>query len=139
MAYFKHLRLGRWIGAVALGLASACAHSGASPRWPSAAMLNRIDEPRPIARVGKAFRAVRASVVVVQQTTTQDRSVAMSGALSSTVNEVVPIPGTDMIRTGSLQEGSLFQNNFRSPNQEANSRGGTAPTQATIVFRVFRP
>lgn len=63
-----------------------------------------------------------------------DQTVGVSGILGQTVNEVVPIPGTDMIRVGALQEGSLFQTSFRSPQQE-----GTILSEAIIVFRITRP
>lgn len=68
-----------------------------------------------------------------------DQSVGTGGILGNTVNEVVPIPGTDMVKAGVLQEGSLFQSNFRSPQQETNGQSGSILTSATIVFRVFRP
>jgi hypothetical protein len=68
-----------------------------------------------------------------------DRSVGLGGVIGQTVNEVVPIPGTDMIRAGAVPEGSLFQNSFRNPTADAAGRAGTAPTTATIVFKVGRP
>jgi hypothetical protein len=68
-----------------------------------------------------------------------DQTVGMGGMLGHTVNEVVPIPGTDMVRVGALQEGSLFQSNFRSPQQETTGQSGSILTNATVIFRVTRP
>jgi hypothetical protein len=70
---------------------------------------------------------------------TVDRSVGLGGTIGQTVNEVVPIPGTDMIRAGAVPEGSLFQNSFRNATADAAGRAGTSPTGATIIFRVDRP
>lgn len=63
-----------------------------------------------------------------------DQTVGVAGFLGQTVNEVVPIPGTDMVRAGALQEGSLFQSSFRSPQQE-----GAILSEAIIIFRISRP
>lgn len=68
-----------------------------------------------------------------------DQTVGVGGMLGETVNEVVPIPGTDMVRVGVLQEGSLFQSSFRSPQQETTGQSGSVLNSATVVFRVFRP
>lgn len=68
-----------------------------------------------------------------------DRSVGASGLMGATVNEVVPIPGTDMVRAGAVPEGSLFQNSFRNATADAAGRAGLSPTGATIIFVVTRP
>ncbi len=70
---------------------------------------------------------------------TVDRSVGLGGLIGQTVNEVVPIPGTDMIRAGAVPEGSLFQNSFRNGLADAAGRAGESPIGATIVFRIDRP
>jgi len=67
----------------------------------------------------------------------RDESVGATGVLGQTVNEVVPIPGTDMIRVGALQEGTFFQSSFRSANQEAAA--GAGRTGTVLIFRIFRP
>lgn len=66
-----------------------------------------------------------------------DRSVGAEGLLGHTTNEVVPIPGTDMIRVGFLQEGTFSSSQFRSGAQEAKDRGG-APG-AGLIFKISRP
>ena len=66
-----------------------------------------------------------------------DRTLVFSGVLGQTVNEVVPIPGTDMIRAGVVQEGSLSQNANRSSQEYRGS--SDLPTGALIIFRISRP
>lgn len=68
----------------------------------------------------------------------RDESVGATGVLGQTVNEVVPIPGTDMIRVGALQEGTFFQSSFRNAGQDAAS-GASGRPGAVLIFRVFRP
>lgn len=67
-----------------------------------------------------------------------DQTIGFSGVLGQTVNQVVPIPGTDMIRVGAVQEGSIAQNNTRS-TAEASPHSGAAPSGAVIIFRISRP
>jgi hypothetical protein len=71
-------------------------------------------------------------------TIAEDKSVGTGGLLSLTTNEVVPIPGTDMIQFGFLQEGSFSQANFRSGSQESASRGGGSGG-AVLIFKIIRP
>lgn len=68
----------------------------------------------------------------------RDESVGATGVLGQTVNEVVPIPGTDMIRVGALQEGTFFQSSFRNASQDATGGAGGRPG-AVLIFRIFRP
>lgn len=68
-----------------------------------------------------------------------DNSILLSGTLGVTVNQVVPIPGTDMIKVGSVQEGSLYQSSARNPQQGQNERAGATPVGATVLFHIDRP
>jgi hypothetical protein len=88
-------------------------------------------------RVARLFRSAFLTPLAQQQ---QDQSVGNDNpTMSSTLNEVVPIPGTDMIKVGAVQEGSLFQSSFRNPTEDASNRGGGTPTSAAVVFRITRP
>jgi hypothetical protein len=87
-------------------------------------------------RVARLFRSAFLTPLAQQQ----DQSVGNDNpTMSSTLNEVVPIPGTDMIKVGAVQEGTLFQSSFRNPTEDASNRGGGTPTSATVVFRISRP
>jgi hypothetical protein len=68
-----------------------------------------------------------------------DQSVVFSGALGQTIGEVVPIPGTDMIRVGAVEEGTLAQNQTRSAKEASPNGGAGSPTSAVIIFRIERP
>ncbi len=122
------LRKAAPLGAVALG---ACAIAPPATA-PVAALRYEIGPVAP----GSPFVVRRLRVEPIN---VSDRSVGLGGVIGQTVNEVVPIPGTDMIRAGAVPEGSLFQNSFRSPTADAAGRAGTSPTTATIVFKVGRP
>jgi hypothetical protein len=90
-------------------------------------------------RVARLFRSAFLTPLPQQQQQ-QDQSVGNDNpTMSSTLNEVVPIPGTDMIKVGAVQEGTLFQSSFRNPTEDASNRGGGTPTSATVVFRITRP
>jgi hypothetical protein len=128
-------RTGRSITAAALFILSAGCASVAPMASRSATVAPLSSAPAPSAS-GLLSRAFRAAFVTRVQ---GDQSVGSSSLLGNTVNEVVPIPGTDMIKVGAVQEGSLFQSNFHNPTEDAKSRGGSTPTGATIVFRVSRP
>jgi len=67
-----------------------------------------------------------------------DESIGLRGSMGMLVNNVVPIPGTDMIKVGAVQEGTLFQTSFRNPTQDAHTPG-SSPTGAAILFHVNRP
>lgn len=117
--------------AVALATTAACA-----PMPSRYAVRLAPDQLRPI---DVAFKPHWPTLRMDPSPIVADRSIGASGLMGETVNEVVPIPGTDMVRAGAVPEGSLFQNSFRSAPSEAAGRAGTAPTQATIIFRVDRP
>lgn len=68
-----------------------------------------------------------------------DESISLEGNVGVTVNEVVPIPGTDMIKQGQVQEGAYSQNNNRNATSEARNKTGVPPTDATILVKVSRP
>ena len=68
-----------------------------------------------------------------------DESISLDGNVGVTVNEVVPIPGTDMIKQGQVQEGAYSQNNNRNATSEARNKTGVPPTDATILVKVSRP
>ena len=68
-----------------------------------------------------------------------DESIGLRGTIGTTVNQVVPIPGTDMIKVGAVQEGTLFQSSFRNPTQDSNDRAGSTPNGAVILFHIDRP
>lgn len=68
-----------------------------------------------------------------------DESISLNGTIGATVNETVPIPGTDMIRAGQVQEGAYSQNNNRSGTGETRQQSGVPPTSATILVKVTRP
>jgi hypothetical protein len=90
-------------------------------------------------RIARLFRSAFLTPLPQQQQQ-QDQSVGNDNpTMSSTLNEVVPIPGTDMIKVGAVQEGTLFQSSFRNPTEDASNRGGGTPTSATVVFRITRP
>ncbi len=115
----------------ALASAAACAPLSSRP----AARL----APSRLLPIDVAFKAHWPALRMAPAPIVADRSVGTSGIMGETVNEVVPIPGTDMVRAGAVPEGSLFQNSFRSPTADAAGRAGTAPTQATIIFFIDRP
>lgn len=68
-----------------------------------------------------------------------DESIGLRGAIGTTVNQVVPIPGTDMIKVGAVQEGTLFQSSSRNPTADGNDRAGATPNGAVVLFHVDRP
>lgn len=117
--------------AIAAAILGACAI--APPRTSAAPVLRY--EIAPVAP-GSPFLVRRLRVAPPN---TVDLSLGLGGSIGQTVNEVVPIPGTDMIRAGAVPEGSLFQNSFRNATADASGRAGTSPTGATIIFHVDRP
>ena len=62
----------------------------------------------------------------------------MESVLGGTVDQVVPIPGMDIVSVGFLKEGAFSQADARSPAQEVQNRLGGSPG-AVIIFRIFRP
>lgn len=69
----------------------------------------------------------------------EDQSIKLDGTIGITVNETVPIPGTDMIRAGQVQEGAYSQNNNRNATSEARNSKSTPPIDAAIIVKVNRP
>ena len=63
----------------------------------------------------------------------------LDGTIGVTVNETVPIPGTDMIKAGQVQEGAYSQNNNRNATSEARNSKSTPPVDAAIIVKVNRP
>ncbi|MBI4543810.1 MAG: hypothetical protein HY703_01280, partial [Gemmatimonadetes bacterium] len=62
------------------------------------------------------------------------------GLLRSTVGFVVPMPGTEMIRVGVVQEGATLQAANRMPSLEGqNIEGVGQVNQATLRIRIRRP
>ena len=68
-----------------------------------------------------------------------DQSIALDGTIGVTVNETVPIPGTDMIKAGQVQEGAYSQNNNRNATSEARNSKSTPPVDAAVIVKVNRP
>lgn len=69
----------------------------------------------------------------------EDQSIKLDGTIGVTVNETVPIPGTDMIKAGQVQEGAYSQNNNRNATSEARNSKTTPPVDAAIIVKVNRP
>ena len=69
----------------------------------------------------------------------EDHSIMLDGTIGVTVNETVPIPGTDMIKAGQVQEGAYSQNNNRNATSEARNSKSTPPVDAAIIVKVNRP
>lgn len=128
-------------GLILLAPLAACATAGrvASRNYLHSAYTS---DAYPSARIYSSWSAAAAAMLGIGRKDapplSSDESVGATGVLGQTVNEVVPIPGTDMIRVGALQEGSFFQSSFRNPSQEAATRGGGV-TGAVVIFRIFRP
>lgn len=69
----------------------------------------------------------------------EDHSIQLDGTIGVTVNETVPIPGTDMIKVGQVQEGAYSQNNNRNATSEARNSKSVPPVDAAILVKVNRP
>lgn len=69
----------------------------------------------------------------------EDFSIQLDGTIGVTVNETVPIPGTDMIKVGQVQEGAYSQNNNRNATSEARNSKSVPPVDAAILVKVNRP
>jgi hypothetical protein len=62
------------------------------------------------------------------------------GLLRNTVGFVVPMPGTEMVRMGVVQEGATLQATNRAPSVEALGGGTPAgATAATLIIRILPP
>lgn len=68
-----------------------------------------------------------------------DESISLVGIVGVTVNEVVPIPGTDMITQGQVQDGAFAQTINRNATNEARNKPGVPLTGATLLVKVSRP
>jgi hypothetical protein len=141
----KGLRLG--LTATGCALLAACASAPVSRQnllgnYQSAdltpARRSGFAELRGPIEASKSLRLVMSLRGPGNSTIAEDKSVGTAGLLGLTTNEVVPIPGTDMIQFGFLQEGSFSQTNFRSGSQESVSRGGSNGG-AVLIFKIIRP
>ena len=62
------------------------------------------------------------------------------GILRSTVSFVVPMPGTDMIRVGQVQEGATLQAANRNPGIEGIGGEGVGNAKfTTLILRIIPP
>jgi hypothetical protein len=120
--------------------AGACAHVAqpGAAGWQAAAVLNSTGPSTGALRTSKGLSLAALSRQPGRDEI-EDRSVGIAGMLGQSINEIVPIPGADMIQVGTLKDGTLLQSNFRAASQEATTRGGTVQSEATIIFRITRP
>lgn len=70
----------------------------------------------------------------------QDGQRQIPGLLWSTVGYVVPMPGTEMVRVGMIQEGATLQAANRNPSLEGFRREGVPQVRgATVHIIIKRP
>lgn len=68
----------------------------------------------------------------------QDRGREIPGLLWSTVGYVVPMPGTEMVRVGMIQEGATLQAANRNPSLEGFRREGMPQVKAATIHVIIR-
>ena len=123
-----------FIRALALGAlfsTAACAPL-AQPRYTSAAQLDALHRGYGIAAPLKP--AFRLSPLVAAEPG------EIPGILRSTVSFVVPMPGTDMIRVGQVQEGATLQAANRNPGIEGIGGEGVSNAKfTTLILRIIPP
>ena len=120
--------------ALALGglfVTAGCA-SHAQPRLSSAAQLDALHRGYGIAAPLKpSFRLTPLLAAGGGE---------IPGILRSTVSFVVPMPGTDMIRVGQVQEGATLQAANRNPGIEGIGGEGVGNAKfTTLILRIIPP
>lgn len=141
---YSHLLRGAALTGVALSFLTlgACA-TGLPPARASGAAFAQEGSraSRAYVRSGKSARVTSSWVAKLRSRAgppVEDQTIALPGVLRATVNEVVPIPGTEMVQAGLVQEGRQTSN--RNAAQEIQRQEGTKPiTGAFIIFRIRRP
>ena len=115
----------------ALVTAGACASPG-GPQLSSAAQLDALHRGYGIAAPLKpAFRLTPLLAAEGGE---------IPGILRSTVSFVVPMPGTDMIRVGQVQEGATLQAANRNPGIEGIGGEGVGNAKfTTLILRIIPP
>ena len=128
----RHAKMfNRTVALAALLGAAACAPH-AQPRHTSAAQLDALHRGYGIAAPLKS--SFRLTPLLAAE------GGEIPGILRSTVSFVVPMPGTDMIRVGQVQEGATLQAANRNPGIEGIGGEGVGNAKfTTLILRIIPP